>query len=195
MNLSDPEPLSSEEKYPIEKDLGLRRDNGARKLKELRPWHIQMAKMHMEGFSNNEIAIALRKQPVTVCVALGDPKVQALFAFGREGNAHEFKALEVKAIDAVRKGLREGGDLGLKAATVWFKERDRQEIITGSGEDGAEDVISKIFAKIENSTVNIQVNTGPLIERTVQTRSSISHEHSESDQVKPLLATKDIENA
>jgi hypothetical protein len=145
--------------YEAEKESGVRRDSGAKKLKRLLPWHVQMLKLHLQGFSNRVIAARLRKGENTISLCLSDPKIQVLRSKALEGLVHEFDVLEAKAIDAIRSGLDSTSvDQKLKAATAWSKEKERRDKVHGQVNEGAEDVVARLFSRIENLTINHTTN-------------------------------------
>lgn len=163
--LSNPQDLQSRqydpEQYQVEKKLGGRLKNGAQPLGKLRPWHVEVVKRHLMGYSNREVASMMGKHEGVISKVLNDPRCQAMVDRALDGYKKEFKVLKGQAIDAVRKGLKSGDvDVRLKAADMYFKQEEKVEKSQEGDGRSAEDVVSAIFERVEAEVVNVQVNVG-----------------------------------
>lgn len=146
--------------YEREKRQGLRRTNGARKLKRLSSRHLDIISKHLAGWSGEQIASSLNCTFVTVSRVLNDPLAKEYLSSVYETRRKEIDALAGDAIDAVRLGLQsESNRERLAAVDKFTKLKDS----IGTDEDDnltAEDVIQRIFAGKGNliETMNVQIN-------------------------------------
>lgn len=154
--------------YQREKTLGIRRENGAAKLKKLNSKHMTMISMHLAGARNSEIADHFGCTQSRVSLVLTDPLAKEVIARALDAKKMELDALAGTAIDAVREGLRDGGmNTKLRAVNVYSKLRDSLTD-KDKGTVTAEDVIARMldtvaskgfhYTRIEGQ--NVQVNTG-----------------------------------
>lgn len=96
----------SVEQYEHEKILGLRRSNGAKRLKRLSTLHRKVIALHIRGESGSDISSMVDKSEAWVSTILNDPLAQAIIQqFHIQAN-HELDALQLEAVDVVRRGLR-----------------------------------------------------------------------------------------
>ena len=148
-------------RYEAEKRQGLRKKNGARKLKKLTNRHLRIISMHLEGKSGEEISTVMGCTFITVSRVLNDPLATDLLSTIYRDRQGEIDALAGRAIDAVRQGLISGDTkTRLTAVDKFAKLKDT----IGKEETSAktaEDVVQEIFAglKIDGAT-NVQVNIG-----------------------------------
>jgi len=146
--------------YMAEKRQGLRRPNGARKLKKLSNRHLRIITMHLQGKSGEFISSTMGVTFITVSRVLNDPLAVDLIASVYKDRQNEIDALAGDAIDAVRIGLNSDSDrIRLSAVGSFAKLKDT----IGKEETSAktaEDVVSEIFARADIDTVNMQVNIG-----------------------------------
>jgi hypothetical protein len=146
--------------YTREKQSGLRRANGARKLKRLSSRHLKIISNHLAGMSGELIASSMNITVVTVSRILNDPLAKEYLDKIYESRRQEIDALAGNAIDAVRQGLdSESGRERLMAVDKFTKLKDS---IGTTADDAmtAEDVIAKMFSKLEISDSNVQINLG-----------------------------------
>ncbi len=144
----------AENSYQLEKQLGLRGENGRKLIQKLKPKHHRCVELHLAGVATKEIALALGVTEDTIWGWLRDPLVQEKVQQGRQMFEGEFDALYGRAIDAVRSGL---GDVDpthrLRAAAIYFKQKQEAAALkVGGGKETAEDVIARMLQ------VNIQIN-------------------------------------
>jgi len=149
--------------YETEKRQGLRRANGARKLKKLSNRHLRIISLHLEGKSGEEIGVLLGCTIITVSRILNDPMAKEILGVIYKDRQGEIDALAGAAIDVVRGALLNDGVTTrerLSAVDRFTKLKDT----IGKEEDTAktaEDVVAAIF---ENSEIagdaNVQINIG-----------------------------------
>jgi len=151
-------------KYESEKRQGLRKANGARKLKKLSNRHLRIISMHLEGKSGETIALAMGCTFITVSRILNDPLAIDLLAVIYKDRQGEIDALAGKAINAVRDGLEPHLDMRTRLGAVdkftKLKDSIGKEVTTAKS---AEDIVAEIFknhVKIENMQVNIGQDNG-----------------------------------
>lgn len=149
-----PNPLSVSQ-YEVEKANGTRLPNGARPLKKLKPRHLQVIRLHLEGLPNRRVAQQLGMTDSQVSLILSDPLTRPILARASEQWDLEFDALYGLHLDALREGLQSGDVRDrIRAASVYGRERlERRKQDTG-GSESAEDVIARMLQ------LNIQVNVG-----------------------------------
>lgn len=144
--------------YEREKQLGLRRENGARKLKRLTTRHMRIISLHLAGEKGEDIARICGVTNVTVSRILNDPLARKLISQVYEDRQNEIDALAGEAIDAVRQTLKGDHTAREKLAAVdkFVKLKDT----IGRPDDSAktaEDVVAQIF-NIEGQNVQINLN-------------------------------------
>jgi len=152
--------------YEFEKRIGVRRPNGAKNLKRLKPWHRQAIAAHLAGVPSHlagvpsqVIAARFRKRPSTISIILNDPLAQAEIDRARAMHEAEFEALYGDMVNVLRRNLQGKDDRNaLKAAQLFIKEKERLQGL-GKGQRSAEDVIAEILGRItlqQNVQVNVQ---------------------------------------
>jgi len=145
--------------YEFEKRIGVRRPNGAKNLKRLKPWHRQAIAAHLAGVPSQVIAARFRKRPSTISIILNDPLAQAEIDRARAMHEAEFEALYGDMVNVLRRNLQGKDDKNaLKAAQLFIKEKERLQGL-GKGQRSAEDVIAEILGRItlqQNVQVNVQ---------------------------------------
>ena len=148
--------------YQRQKNSGIRRSNGALKLKKLSTRHLAIASMHLEGRSGETIAKSINCTVVTVSRVLNDPLVKQLVSRIFSDRQMELDALAGKAIDVVRESLDKEGNTTrerLTAVDKFTKLRDSIGVEVEASES-AEDIVSRIFSGAAIKDSNIQVNIG-----------------------------------
>ena len=147
--------------YQTEKRQGLRRANGARKLKKLSSRHLEIISRHLQGESGETIAILMGCTIITVSRILNDPLAQDLLSTIFRDRQNEIDALAGKAIAVVRDGLDEKRDMRIRLGAVDKFTKLKDSI--GKEDDTAktaEDVVQEIFAKLTVTGKNVQINIG-----------------------------------
>ena len=139
--------------YNIQKDIGIRRENGAAKLQKLKPIHKQIIAMHLSGIPATEISAVLNLKYGNVHRVLNDPLAKAFITDFDDMTRKEFDALRFKANAAIRAGL-DGNDIHtrLRSADLFSKRAGDYHPKLVESQETAEDVIKRILA------LNIQVN-------------------------------------
>ena len=145
--------------YAEGKQLGLRRENGAAKLKRLKPIHNRIIALHLSGWPNTEICKDVNRSPAWVSTVLNDPLAREVINNFEDLHEEEFKRLRVLANDSLRDAMQptKTDSVRLQAARIFY-QKDGQD----SGEKGAtaEDVMAQILQKIEAENVQINLNLG-----------------------------------
>jgi len=148
-------------RYEDEKKTGIRRQNGAKKLKKLSGRHLAIVSMHLEGKRGEEIAKEMGVRVITVSRVLNDPMVKQLTSRIFSDRQMELDALAGKAIDVVRNGMEDGTTREKLAAVDRFTKLKDTIGAEESSAESAEDIVSRIFKEGVNAeTVNVQVNVG-----------------------------------
>jgi hypothetical protein len=147
--------------YESEKRTGIRRANGARKLKKLSNRHLAMISMHVEGIRGEDIAKRMHVRGVTVSRVLNDPLVKIIISRIFSDRQLELDALAGKAINAVREGMDDKVSIRerLTAVDKYTKLKDSIGAEVSSVES-AEDVVERIFKGVSIKDSHIQVNVG-----------------------------------
>ena len=127
--------LRLRDQYHYEKIIGLRRSNGHRNLKKLRPVHERIIALAVSGMSGVEIAAQFKCSAVTVYRILADPLASSLTKEIGEHYREEFKRLFPLVYDAVKDGLNSGSSKVRLAAVDRFARITR--LIEGDGDEGA----------------------------------------------------------
>ena len=146
--------------YESEKRTGVRRANGARKLKKLSNKHLAIIAQHLDGKSGEDIATAMGIRVVTVSRILNDPMVKQLTGRIFTDRQMELDALAGKAIGVVRQGLDEGTMREKLAAVDKYAKLKDTIGAEETSADSAEDIVSKIFKGSSTETLNVQINVG-----------------------------------
>lgn len=152
------DPLS---RYEDEKRQGLRRSNGARKLKKLSNRHLEIIARHLQGESGEQISSVMGITGITVSRVLNDPMAKDFLARIYEDRQGEIDALAGAAIDVVRDGLRGNHTLREKLTAVDKYTKLKDSI--GKEEDGAltaEDVIQRMMESFTITDSQVQINVG-----------------------------------
>lgn len=112
--------------YDMEKKLGVRRANGASKLKDLKPIHKQIIAMHLHGYSVIDIAGEVGQSENNIYHVLSDPLARALIETFSKRMDVELAAMEPLTIAAMRDAL-ETSDIKdrLKAVDIFNKMTGR----------------------------------------------------------------------
>ena len=146
--------------YESEKRTGVRRSNGARKLKKLSNKHLAIIAQHLDGVSGENIATKMGIRVVTVSRILNDPMVKQLTGRIFTDRQMELDALAGKAIGVVREGL-DDGTLREKLAAVDKYAKLKDTIgAEQSSADSAEDIVDRIFKGVSTENLNVQINVG-----------------------------------
>lgn len=147
--------------YQREKRQGLRRANGARKLKKLSNRHLEIIARHLDAQSGERISAEMNITVITVSRVLNDPLCTDLLNRIFADRQSEIDALAGKAIDVVRDGLT--GDYTLRekltAVDKYAKLKDTIGKTEGSTET-AEDVIAKMYKHLSVENMQVNINLG-----------------------------------
>ena len=156
--MNDLATLSPEDKYVQEKDSGRRRASGVLNLSRLRPKHINILKLHLEGLTNLDISRRVGISHLWVSSVLNDPLSLKFLNKYTAGQEQEFHALRGLANDSVRTALR-SGVMGhrLRAAKMFYDRADILNEKAGKGPATAEDIAQEL---IKSVNINVQVNVG-----------------------------------
>ena len=171
-------PTYSVERYEEEKLSGKRRESGALNLKRLRPKHIQVLALHLQGMKQSHIANRLGLSQPWVSNVISDPLSQEYITQFLEEQKGRLTGLFARSLDAVQEGLEAVHPTSdnplygtrLKAADMVFKLQGSYDEVVSSDES-AEDVIERMLQ------VNVQVNTGP---RVLTDGNDLSYQQSGS---------------
>lgn len=149
------------DQYTAEKRFGIRRESGALKLKRLTFRHRKIIALHIQGFSNEQVAFYMNVTHLTVSRILNDPLAQEYIGRAAKDRENELKALMGQAVGVVREGLTKEGlpiETRLKAVDRYTKLR--QALTVDSGTTSAEDIIAKMLERAKTIQFNQQVNIG-----------------------------------
>ena len=149
-------------RYVSEKQIGIRRQTGARKLKRLTRRHYEIIARHLAGQSGNQVAVAMRITVGTVSRILNDPLAVEVVRRAHKDREKEVDALVGNAVEAVREVFQdEDSTTQQKMVAVEKAVKLREVLVDGDKEkETAEDVIQKLYAQINITGENIQVNVG-----------------------------------
>lgn len=152
--------LPSNQRYLTEKRIGMRRENGAMKLKRLTARHYGIIGRHLEGKSLEQICQECHVTISTASRILNDPLAKGLLAKVYGHREQEIHALAGQALQATRDALDPGKDIGTRLRGVDKFVKIRETMIDKEkSRETAEDVVASILEKAQiNGTVNIQVN-------------------------------------
>lgn len=151
-------------RYEKEKRLGIRRDNGARKLKRLTRRHMDIITMHISGYSGTAIAALMSIRQSTVSLVLNDPLAQEIISAAYKDRESELTALTGRVVDTIRDGLDKNKDMRTRLAAVDKFAKVKAAIINkDETEDTAEDVAKRVLERANFLMVqNLQINNdGP----------------------------------
>jgi hypothetical protein len=141
-------------KYEAEKMYGLRRDNGAMKLKKLTHRHYEVIMRHLAGQSGEQIHIGMGLSISTISRILNDPLSQVQLKRSYKDRQAELDALAGKAIGAVRHAL-DLGSTSEKLAAVDKYSKLKQSIAPESNPmESAEDYARAIVSNAQNVQIN-----------------------------------------
>jgi len=169
----------SPEEYLEEKRNGSRLPNGAMPLKRLTAKHKQIILMHLSGLSNNEIALASGRTPVSISRILHDPLAEPEISRLLKDTEKEFEALYPKSVERLREAMdaetlakTPAYTTRLKAVDIYFRASGKYQD-ADTGKETAEDVIQRI---LQNPLVQVNINTnvGELGEAGIGSSPTIS---------------------
>ncbi len=145
------------EVYDAQRDIGTRRENGALKLKRLRPFHKQVLALHLAAWPNEEIAKKLNRSPSWISSVINDPLSQEVLNNFEDLQEEEFKRLRLLANSALRDALlpHKNDSTRLRAARIFYQKSGEDK---GEKGETAEDVMAKVLANIEAENVQINFN-------------------------------------
>lgn len=145
------------EVYDAQKDIGTRRENGALKLKRLRPFHKQVLALHLAAWPNEEIAKKLNRSPSWISSVINDPLSQEVLNNFEDLQEEEFKRLRLLANSALRDALlpHKNDSTRLRAARIFYQKDGEAK---GEKGETAEDVMAKVLQNIEAENVQINFN-------------------------------------
>ena len=148
--------------YESEKRTGIRRSNGAKKLKKLSNKHLAMVSMHLEGKSGETIAKVMHVRVVTVSRVLNDPLVKQITARIFQDRQMELDALAGKAIAVVRDTMDKEGNTTRERLTAVGQYTKLKETIGSeeSATESAEDIVERIFKGVSIRDSHVQINVG-----------------------------------
>lgn len=149
-------------RYINEKQVGIRRENGARKLKRLTRRHYEIISRHLSGQSGHQIATCMRITVCTVSRILNDPMSQSLIKQCYKDREGEVDALVGNAVEAVRDVFQDGEATNRQKMSAVDKAiKLRETLIDGAEKkETAEDVIGRLFDQLSITGENVQVNIG-----------------------------------
>ena len=146
-------------RYLTEKHLGVRRENGAMKLKKLTNRHLKIVGMHLEGASVEMIASNCNCTISTVSRILNDPLAQQILKRVYSDREGEVQALGGKALQAVRDGLDKQQPINTRLRAVSSYAKVREVMMPkDKGSESAEDVIARMLAAVQINGGNVQMN-------------------------------------
>lgn len=148
-------------KYEQEKARGLRRADGSLNLKTLKPIHMKMIELHLQGSKNGDICKALHKTPATISRWMSDPLVTNVLEDIYKQEDARLKALFPKVVDVIDDALdmqKHSIGVNLKAADKWLKVHKKYDQKDDPTHQTAEDIIQQVFAQMNISGDNVQVN-------------------------------------
>lgn len=154
--------LQPTQRYLAEKRAGMRRENGAMKLRRLTARHYKIIGLHLEGKSLEQICQECHITISTASRVLNDPLAKHLLSKVYSHREDELHAMAGQALQATRDALGPEKDIGtrLRGVAAFVKVRETM-IDKEKGRETAEDVVARI---LENATVhgdvNVQVNQG-----------------------------------
>ena len=163
-------PGYTKEQYEIEKANGTRRENGAKPLKRLKSKHLRLIALHLQGYSNQDIAEAAGVSQAWLSIILSDPLTEQYLSQFRKEQEARLTGLYARSLDAVQDSLeatlsddRPNHSVRLKGADLAFKlnnsyEKASESVLT------AEDVIERML----QVNVGVQINAGALSESNEQ---------------------------
>lgn len=145
--------------YDAQKDIGTRRDNGALKLKKLRPMHKKVLALHLAAWPNDQIARELHKSAAWISTVINDPLAQEVLNDFDAIHEGEFSRLRILANSALRDALQptKTDSTRLRAARIFYQKDSETKVEKG---ETAEDVMAKILTRIEADNVQINFNLG-----------------------------------
>lgn len=146
--------------YESEKKTGVRRQNGARKLKKLSTRHLAIVAKHLEGKSGETIAKEMGVRVVTISRVLNDPMVKQLTGRIFTDRQMELDALAGKAIDVVRDVLEDGTSREKLAAVDRYTKLKDTIGAEETSVESAEDIVDRIFKGVSTENLNVQINVG-----------------------------------
>lgn len=144
--------------YEAERDIGLRRESGANKLKRLKPRHKKVLALHLAGWPSHEIAAEVGMTVSWVSTIISDPLSQQIINNFEELQEEEFKRLRVLANDTLREAMHPGNPIKTRLEGVREFHRREASIVKGDKGETAEDVMEKILQRIEAENVQINIH-------------------------------------
>lgn len=128
---------------------------GDKPIKRLTIKHRRMLALHLQGYSNIEIAASLECNPQTVGAIIRNPTSKILLERAYEEYQDRLKALIPLQVAAIRDGLIDN-DPRVKLQAVDRHQSAMKEMGRGQGEVTAEDVIRRII-RIRNGEQEIVI--------------------------------------
>lgn len=140
--------------YQIQKDIGVRRENGSLKLQKLNRRHKQIIAMHLSGMEGTLIAATLGISYMTVTRTLNDPlAIEFMTEFDNQ-TRKEFDALRVRANAVIRDGMSHTDiNVRLRASDQWARRAGEYQPKKDTAAETAEDVIQRML----NLQINVNV--------------------------------------
>lgn len=155
-------------RYAIEKLTGLRRENGAMKLKRLTHRHYRIIGLHLEGNSLEQISSSMHITFTTISRVLNDPLAQSILKRVYGHREEEIEALTGKAIDATRSAITGDHPIGMKLRGVDRLIKIREVMLSkDKGRESAEDVIARMLRGATFINSQVQINAGVTSNETV----------------------------
>ncbi len=131
----------------IKKYIGQPNNTSQKPLRRLRPKHLRIIALHMQGYTGPQTKAFLEESNVTISLmaiyrVINDPLSKGLMAEFYAGAENELKALDGMAIDVLRRAMRDGSHRdAISAADKIFKMNKRYGDPPSS--DSAESIIQR----------------------------------------------------
>lgn len=142
-------------RYEAEKIYGMRRENGALKLKKLTRKHYEIIARHLAGQSGERIHNEMNLSVVTISRVLNDPLAQQVIKRSYKDRQSELDALAGMAIGAVRDTLTVGSTSEKLAAVDKFTKLKQAIAPETNPAESAEDFAKAIITNAQNVQINI----------------------------------------
>lgn len=144
--------------YEMEKANGERLPNGARIRKKLKPVHLEMIALHLEGVSNSQIARKFKYTDSSISILLQQPLAKELIQRVLNDSRHRFNMLSHRVVDVLADGLKDGNDKGMQLRTIDRYHKMYSILGDESGKQTAEDVVQEILKRADKIQLNVEVN-------------------------------------
>ncbi len=146
-------------KYEMEKAAGERLPNGAMPLKQLKPVHLEMIAMHLDGIRNKDIALRFGFTESRISILLRQPKAVELIQRVLEDAKGRFSVLRHRIVDVLADGLKEGVDKRTQFAAIDRYHKMHDILGSKDVDKTAEDVIQEILKRTDSITIDLKADT------------------------------------